>query len=235
MRNRQNRLFLTRRKWECRWKEVVERIKALEYYEPLFKTEFGGNINANNILIAISEFVNELASFDSRFDKALEKHFAKYKSIENLKQYDFADFTESENRGMKIYMKKCASCHSENFGAPSKVSANNGLYSDYVDNGVGQLSQNDAEYGLYKVPTLRNIMYTAPYMHDGSLATVEDVLNQYSTGIKCHRNLSPELKDGNEPVKMNFSNQDKQDLIAFFKTLNEPTLMTDEKFSNPFK
>jgi cytochrome c peroxidase len=72
-------------------------------------------------------------------------------------------------------------------------------------------------------------------MHDGSLAAVEDVLNQYSTGIKRHRNLSPELKDGNEPVKMNFSNQDKQDLIAFFKTLNEPTLMTDEKFSNPFK
>ena len=215
--------------------EVVERVKELEYYEPLFKAEFGGNINSNNVLFAISEFVNALASFESKFDKGLEVHFEKYNSIINLGQNDFENFTDSENRGKNIYMSKCASCHSENFGAPTKIAANNGLYMDYPDKGVGSITGEANDYAMFKVPTLRNIMYTAPYMHDGSLATLEDVIDHYSSGIQKHNNLSPELLSGNEVVKMNFSNQDKEDLLAFFSTLSEPNLMTDEKFSDPFK
>ena len=72
-------------------------------------------------------------------------------------------------------------------------------------------------------------------MHDGSLATMDDVLDHYSNGIVNHKNLSEELKNGNSAKKMDFSLQDKSDLIAFFETLNEPELMVDKKFSDPFK
>jgi cytochrome c peroxidase len=221
---------------DMKMSEVVERVKTLEYYGPMFDKEFYGNVSENNILAAISEFVNAIGSFDSKFDKALNSHFDQFGNTSNLDQVTFASFTPEENRGKNIYIQKCASCHSSTFGAPSKIQANNGLYVNYPDDGVYGISQNQKELGLFKVPTLRNITLTGPYMHDGSLATLEDVIDHYSHNIKNHTNLDPLLKDlDGTPMKMDFSNQEKQDLLAFLKTLEDEQLMKEERFSDPFK
>ena len=113
--------------------EVVDRVKELDYYKPFFDVEFQGRVEPNTVLQSISEFVNALASFNSEFDQNLDEHYSKYNSTENLDQYNFDSYSDSENRGMKLYMNNCASCHSQTFGAPSKVAANNGLVMNYTD------------------------------------------------------------------------------------------------------
>jgi cytochrome c peroxidase len=132
-------------------------------------------------------------------------------------------------------MNNCASCHSQNFGRPVKFYANNGLDAITLDKGVGGITGASSEQGTFKVPTLRNIAITAPYMHDGRFATLEDVVEHYSSGIKSHPNLASELKDGSQPKKFNFSSQEKSDLITFLGTLTDDVFKTDERFSNPFK
>lgn len=215
--------------------EVVARVNELEYYKPFFKKEFFGEVSETNILRSISEFVNAIGSFDSKFDKALTEHFKAKGNLNNLQDYTFASYSESENRGKNIYINKCATCHSSTFGAPSKVQANNGLYMTYPDEGIGHQTQKPSDVGQFKVPTLRNITMTAPYMHDGSISTLEEVIEHYSTGVKNHQNLDPELRAGNKAKKMNFSDQDKSDLLAFFYTLNDDVVMNETKFSDPFK
>ena len=215
--------------------EVVARIKNLEYYKPLFDKEFYGQINENNVLFAISEFVNSIGSFQSKFDKALTAHFKKYKNTNNLENYNFEGFTDAENNGKNIYMRNCASCHGETMGVPATDKANNGLYLQYEDKGVGGNTYISSEISQFKVPTLRNITLTAPYMHDGSLATLEEVIEHYNNGIKNHVNLSKELKEGSGPKRLNLSQNEKEDLLAFFSTLEDPSLMKEKKYSNPFK
>ncbi len=214
--------------------EVVDRVNDLEYYKPLFNKEFFGEINETNVLRSISEFVNALGSFESKFDAALTDHFKSKGNLNNLENYAFASYTESENRGKNIYVNKCASCHSSTFGAPSKIKANNGLEMNYTDNGISDQTGNTFDKGVFKVPTLRNITMTAPYMHDGSISTLKDVIEHYSTGIQNHSNLDPLLKTNGGAMKMNFTQQDKDDLIAFFYTLNDDGLLKNTKFSDPF-
>jgi cytochrome c peroxidase len=113
--------------------------------------------------------------------------------------------------------------------------ANNGLAMAYSDEGIGGKTGVNTEKSLFKVPTLRNILLSAPYMHDGSLATIDDVLNHYSGKIQNHANLSPLLKSNGKPVKMDFSEYDKNALKAFFATLTDYQLMEDKRFSDPFK
>jgi cytochrome c peroxidase len=133
-------------------------------------------------------------------------------------------------------MNNCASCHSENFGRPRKFFSNNGLDAVTTDKGVGGVSFNNAELGSFKVPTLRNIAITAPYMHDGRFATLSEVVDHYSHSIKSHPNLGYELLNSTGgPVQMNFSAQDKENLIAFLGTLTDDVFKNDERFSNPFK
>lgn len=206
--------------------DVVKRVNELEYYEPFFKKEFFNRVDETNVLRAISEFVNSIGSFDSKFDHALANHYDRFNNITNIEGASFKDYTDSENRGKDLYLQNCASCHSNSFGAPSVIAANNGLYENYTDQG---------DAGEFKVPTLRNITLTGPYMHDGSIATLEEVIEHYSSGIKNNSKLNHRLMDNsNNPLRMNFSQQDKDDFIAFFRTLEDEGLMKEERFSDPF-
>ncbi len=216
--------------------EVVERVKSLEYYQPLFDAEYDGAINEENILSAISVFVNSIGSFNSKFDKALGDMHEIVGNTDNVQDFTFARLSESENKGKTLYVKHCGSCHNSTFGRPRKVMANNGLYESYEDEGVGRLSNIDAEIGKFKIPTLRNIALTGPYMHDGSIATLEDVIEHYSNGIKNHPNLDSELKSNNgQAIKFNFTAQQKKDLVAFLETLNDEELKNMNRFSDPFR
>ena len=106
--------------------------------------------------------------------------------------------------------------------------ANIGLNLVYKDNGKGN--------GKFKIPTLRNIELTAPYMHDGRFKTLEQVVEHYNSGIQLHPNLDDNLKDNKgEPKRMNMTNVEKSALIAFLKTLTDNTYATDPKYSNPFQ
>jgi cytochrome c peroxidase len=195
---------------------VAEIVAAQPYYAPLFKKAYGSfNVTEDLVLESIANFVNAMGSYQSKFD-------------ENANSYQ-VNYQDNAN---------CASCHSGNMGRPVLNYANNGLDMDTSgDEGVGGITGVQAEKGTFKVPTLRNVVYSAPYMHDGRFSTLEEVLEHYNSGVKNHPNLNPELKvlTTGQP-KQNFLNQqDKQDLIAFLHTVTDDHIRGDEQFSNPFK
>lgn len=218
--------------------EVVSKVNALDYYEPLFKEAYPfdlGKAKDETVLNAISAFVNAIPAYNTKWDSELSKVFTKNGNILDLDTKVFDGFSPLENHGKNLYIQKCGSCHGETIGSPSQTRANNGLAVNYTDNGIGKRTGVNAENGLFKVPTLRNILFSAPYMHDGSLANIDDVLEHYSTGIQNHANLSKELKKNGEPIKFNFTDEEKNALKAFFATLTDHKLMNDARFSDPFK
>jgi cytochrome c peroxidase len=213
---------------------LVTKLSATSYYPHLFQEAYGDEgITRERISLAISQFVNCLFSMNSKFDKS---------------QADsFRNFTPMESFGMELFFSeklKCSQCHSgTNFSAPDFVgggygggstsndnprgTANIGLDLVYKDNGRGQ--------GKFKIPSLRNIELTGPYMHDGRFRTLNDVLEHYSHGIQDHPNLDNKFRENGKPVKFNFSENEKYALISFLKTLTDYSLISDPKFSDPFK
>jgi cytochrome c peroxidase len=157
----------------------------------------------------------------------------------------FPNFTAQENQGKALFFGvapgggppvpgACVTCHgTEAFTAPGP--RNNGLDAATTDAGVGGINGNPAQLGLFKVPSLRNLSGRGPFMHDGRFATLEEVVDHYSTGVKNHPNLSPQLRGPNgQPVAPNFTAAQKAALVAFLETLNDPALALDDKFSDPF-
>jgi len=220
--------------------DVADIVASQPYYAPLFKKAYGSTvINQDLVLEAIANFVNAMGSFNSKFDKAAENANASYTNNAYVYTEDFTatGFTASENRGKALYNSNCASCHSGNMGRPVLHLANNGLDLDTAgDQGVGAITGVYNQNGTFKVPTLRNIALSAPYMHDGRFKTMVEVLDHYSSGIKSHPNLHAYLKKSNGlPKTMNFSQTDKQDMLAFLNTLTDNEVLASQQFSNPFK
>jgi cytochrome c peroxidase len=218
---------------------VAATVAAQPYYKPLFEKAFGSfDVTEDLVLEAIANFINAMGSYDSKFDQNANNSAIDYSNNTYVFAANFTtSFTAAENRGKQVYNTYCASCHSGNMGRPLLQLANNGLDLNTADDeGVGAISGIAAENGTFKVPTLRNIVYSAPYMHDGRFKTLDEVLEHYSSGVQNHPNLSANLKTANgEPLKMNFSQEQRQDLIAFLNTLSDDHQRTDEQFSNPFK
>ncbi|MBK6784353.1 MAG: c-type cytochrome [Saprospiraceae bacterium] len=210
--------------------EVADVVNNHEYYKPLIREAFHkqNSLSEPEILDAIGTFVNSLTNYNTKFDRELDKI-----GINSI-NYAFTGFTQSENNGKKLYMSHCASCHGQNAGRPPVLSANNGLMLEYDDMGVGKHTNYANDQGKFKVPTLRNISRTAPYMHNGMFNTLNEVIDHYSSNIKNYKNLSQDLKFGNLPIKFNFTETEKQDLIAFLLTLNDDNITIDPKFSDPF-
>ncbi len=222
---------------------VVARVKEFSYYGPLFKQAFGSaEVNSEKVLAAVSEFVNTIGSYNSLYDQALDDLYAeKGFSYTQYLEQDLAKLNAQENAGKNIYLSNCASCHGNINGLPGQVAANNGLDMDYLDKGIGDLNNDASQIGMFKVPTLRNIELTGPYMHDGRFATLEEVVEHYSNGIQDHPNLNNELKVYSydtydyEPVKMNFSNTDKENLLAFLRTFTDEGMLSKQIYADPFK
>ncbi len=225
---------------------LTKKLAVISYYPQLFEDAFGSaEITEQEISYAIAQFVRSIVSTNSKFD------------------VNSQNFTPQERRGMELFIDKfqCANCHrGENFGgapladtyfnegAPSGVSIQNisniGLDVQYADRGVGSLLNNSKLNGDFVIPSLRNVALTAPYMHDGRFATLEEAVDHYSTGILPNANLDPFLLQPNfffnpslpaQPVKMNMTDEEKQSLVAFLQTLTDNTLATNPKYSNPFK
>lgn len=208
---------------------LVDRIKGDETYSILFFKAFGDNsIFEHRILQSIEEFVNSIASAESKFDHESMKMGGNV--FDN-----FTGFTQEENEGKTIYLQNCADCHSIDHMFTSKAVANNGLDLEYEDKGIGARTFKLDENGVFKVPFLRNVELTAPYMHDGRFANLREVIDHYSEGIADHPNLDRELISGGSPKKMNFTEDQKQSLEAYLKTLTDEKLIADVRFEDPFK
>ena len=213
--------------------ELIIRLSAETFYEELFETAFGDSeITRERIAKALAQFVRSIASGNSRFDEGVP--------------VNFRNFTAQENLGRAIFQGAqggCAACHGSDNLVPGNLIFNNGLENPYIDKGVGEHTGRAADEGFFKVPSLRNIALTAPYMHDGRFATLEDVVNFYNTGVVDHPNLSPQLRrqpgpPGSPPPpprRLNLSEQEKAALVAFLKTLTDTSITDDPKFSDPFR
>ena len=116
---------------------------------------------------------------------------------------------------------------------------NDGLDMQYLDPGLGGLTMNAADNGKFKVPSLRNVMLTAPYMHDGRFATIEEVIGHYSDGVQAHPNLDMRLTlegvTGGTPAHQGFSPDQVVALKAFLATLTDEAMINDPKYSDPFQ
>lgn len=162
---------------------------------------------------AIANFERSLISGNSSYDKYF---------FQNKKNA----LTANEIRGLNLFMgnkTNCSECHS-GFNFTNYSFENNGLYENYADSGRMRLTKIESDRGLFKVPTLRNIEYTAPYMHDGSIQTLAQVVEHYNNGGKSFNNKSGFIK----PLFL--SNQEKQDLVSFLKTLTDYQFLNNNKF-----
>ena len=168
---------------------LITRLAAEPFYTELFTTAFGSpTIDSTRISRALAQFVRSIISSNSKYDQGVP--------------VNFANFTASENRGRQIYQGPaggCAACHGTDHFVPGNAIFNNGLENPYIDKGVGRVSGRAQDEGLFKVNSLRNIGLTAPYMHDGRFATLEQVVEFYNSGVVNHPNLSPQLRVGPPP------------------------------------
>lgn len=212
--------------------ELTDRLENIAYYNILFTKAFGsGKVTPNRVTEALQHFINGFISGSSRFDEGLNKATDPFAR--------FAEFTAQENLGKTLYNTHCSGCHSADLTTAVATVANNGLDMEYADQGVGARSTYDFDNGKFKVPFLRNIALTGPYMHDGRFATLDEVIDHYSEGIKNHPNLDTRLKkEGgveDEPLRLNFNTEEKAALIAFLHTLTDHQFIQDERFADPFK
>lgn len=215
--------------------KVKERVGQQDYYAVLFKETFGDSeITEERILDAVSEFVNSMSTYQSKYDEELDVHYEKNFNVSNIEGVEFSGFTAEENLGKDLYVSNCGNCHGRINGFPAEISANNGLDMVYEDQGIG-INFGALENGKFKVPTLRNIALTGPYMHDGRFTTLSEVVDHYSEGIQNHQNLSHLLKEGNQAKQFNYTAEEKAALLAFLNTFTDAQMLADERYADPFK
>lgn len=209
--------------------QLTRKLEQVDYYADLFEKAYGSrSVSPDRISSAIAQFVASMVSSNSKWDQGVAT--------------DHSNFTPLEKMGKDIFFSqqaKCSQCHAgPNFSAPDfaggeygeptvRGTANVGLDLKYKDNGLGE--------GQFRIPSLRNIALTGPYMHDGRFTKLEEVVEHYDRNIKPHTNLDDRLMSGSAPQKLNLTQLDKEALVAFLGTLSDNSLTSDQKFATPFK
>ncbi|MCB9224448.1 MAG: cytochrome-c peroxidase [Crocinitomicaceae bacterium] len=206
---------------------LTNKLSALTYYPKLFFDAFGDSvITADYIRDALGQFVRSIRSYRTKYDKGVP--------------VDFSNFSTLENEGRELFFSgqfRCNNCHiSQNFGGTSNEI--NGLDINYADQGIGVITGNPEDMGLFKTVSLRNVELTAPYMHDGRFTTLIQILNFYDGNIQPHAylddRLTSDMNTGGPPIDFNMSDHEKEALIAFLRTLTDWELIIDPWYSNPF-
>lgn len=210
--------------------ELVTKLSAEAYYGPLFTAAFGDDeVTSNRISLALSQFIRSMVSYQSKYDAGLAQT--------NNPQANFPNFTASENLGKNLFFSnrtRCSDCHDTNAFVGDQA-RNNGLDATFTDLGVAGVTGNNNDTGEFKVPSLRNIELTGPYMHDGRFSTLGEVIDHYDTGVQNSQFLDNRLRQGNGVRRLNLSPQERQALIDFMITLTDPSFITDVRFSDPFR
>lgn len=198
-------------------KHVCEKLQELPEYNQRFKEAYGDSlITGERLLKALSQFQLTLVSSNAKYDQVMRKE-------------DNVSFTQQEAKGYELFKANCANCHHEPLFTNNGF-ANNGLPIDttLMDAGRMLVTGKHKDSLLFKVPTLRNIEFSFPYMHDGRFKTLSEVLKHYNKGIVNHSTLSPELIKGVE-----LSPNDRVDLIAFLLTLTDKEFLFNKNHSFP--
>ena len=199
---------------------ILEKLQQDAAYRKLFSQAFeDGEINADNTFKAMSQFMLMMVSANSKYDK--------YVRVEKG-----GEFSEQEKKGLELFKSKCASCHTSDLFTDDAF-RNNGLPINPEINDLGRMTVTLLEEDKYKfkVPSLRNIELTAPYMHDGRFRSLKSVLNFYATGVQETQNLDPILKNENGTIGIALNEQEKENIIAFLKTLTDEEFITDKRFA----
>lgn len=195
---------------------IEKRLNKNPQYQSLFQDAFSTRPSYKGAVYALAAFQRTLFSFNTPYDAYMRG--------------DSTALSEAEKRGLTLFKSarlNCVSCHVEPFFWDDNFH-NIGLYQVYKDYGRGRFTLDSADYGKMKTPTLRNIAVTWPYMHDGSIQTLEEVINFYQTGGKNHPNKSTEI------VSFTLTAQERLDLISFLKALTDSSFLTNEALSSPF-
>ena len=198
-------------------KEVVTKLNASKKYKTLFYNSYKDSlVTGQKTLLALTQFVVMLNSYNSKYDKY----------IRNEKG---GEFTMQEKNGLAIFKNNCASCHTEPLFTNNEFH-NNGLTLDpYLKDFGRMLITNKSEDSLkFKVPTLRNIQFTPPYMHDGRFETLKAVITHYNSGITHNITLAEDLKNNLE-----LTHKEEVDLLVFLRTLTDKEFLFNNRFSYP--
>jgi len=195
--------------------QVVTKLQKSRIYPTLFYKAFNDSlITGQHTLKAISQFMLTFVSCNSKYDSVMNKQ---------------AEFTAQEKNGYQLFKKNCSSCHQEPLFTNQQFE-NNGLPVDPTLNDQGRMTitKNSADSLKFKVPTLRNIEFSYPYMHDGRFKRLGEVLNHYTGGIKQGKTLSTQL---NKPIVL--SSNEKVDLTAFLLTLTDKKFLFNKEYAYP--
>ena len=203
--------------------EATSRIEATDFYPGLFAGAFGTpEVTPERVGRALAQFVRSMVAPDSRYDAA------RAAGPPGPPGPPLAGLTAQENQGLGLFFgaAQCSRCH----GGDAFVAAqarNNGLDATPADVGAGG--------GRFKVGSLRNVERTAPYMHDGRFATLEQVVDFYNAGVRNSPDLDPILRlPGGQPRRLNLSAAERAALVAFLRTLTDDAFATDVRWSDPF-
>tara|TARA_B110000259_G_scaffold91005_1_gene105672 strand:- start:4143 stop:5126 length:984 start_codon:yes stop_codon:yes gene_type:complete len=188
--------------------DIAEQMKKNPEYVKMSKEAYGKSPDPYVITRALAAYERTLVSKNSKFDKFINGEIP---------------LTKEEKQGFDLFMSNktnCSSCHG-GFNFTRYKITNNGLYENYKDEGRMRATKNNKDLALFKTPSLRNIELTAPYMHDGSLTTLEEVVEHYNIGGKNHIHKDSLI------VPLNLNKNQKSDLVSFLKILTDSSFVQD--------
>jgi cytochrome c peroxidase len=214
----------------------VARLQAHSAYPALFRKAFGSKvITEENVLKALAQFERTLVSGNSRYDQFRRGNRTALSSYE---QQGLVLFTTHPDAGARIRGGNCSDCHAGDLQSDHAF-RNNGLDASFTDLGLGLQTGQATDNGKFRVPSLRNIALTAPYMHDGRLATLADVLDHYNEHVVMNSpNVDPLLLNGSNDVRgpgypLGLTVDEKAKIVAFLRTLTDTDFINDPRFSRP--
>ena len=209
----------------CEWKTKtpfasIRRI--VQVYPDLFFKAFGTRtIDSTLVVKAIAQFERTMISSNSKWDRYLRGE---------------VQLTQAESKGFEIFFTEkgdCFHCHTTILFT-DHIFHNNGLDSEFADKGLFDVTGDPNDMGKFKTPTLRNLEFTAPYMHDGRFETLEEVIDFYSHEVKFSPTIDPLMKKVQQGG-IQLTDEEKESLLAFLKTLTDNSFNENPDFSNPFE
>ena len=202
-------------------KDVVRRLNAAPGYQARFREVYGhSTIDTQQLLRALAQFTSMLISANSRYDQVMRKEKG-------------AAFNADEAAGYRLFIKNCSSCHREPLFTDGSYRSN-GL--DQISDDVGRDSVTHlaADRGKFRVPSLRNVEVSGPYMHDGRFSDLNQVVDHYASGVKNSGVLDPLLRQNAFPG-IRLAVIERKQLIAFLKTLTDKEFIHNPNFQDPKK
>lgn len=208
--------------------ELVYELSQVPDYVKRFKQVFTIEINAASVVKALAQFERTLISGNAKYDQYVRKEKGAILTMEELE-------------GLSLVNAKCRSCHAGELFTDDQYH-NNGIDRDFSNDmldgiyqGRYRISYDLADLGKFRTPTLRNVLLTAPYMHDGRFDTIEEVLEHYHSGVKVSSTTDALLFQNSGEAGIPLSTKDKKAIIAFFGTLTDNSFIQNKNLSNPYQ